>query len=231
MDIIFTVLVLIILVLCNLLIGSNKKKFKRLKYGIYILLICIIVILVICYYNKRKPEKYQSGGAYNKQKKINELLDRCKLPRNYSKTSHCFRDNTHQTCCMLSPSVRKYADTTGNEIGKASVKAYKKYLKQQNLPIPSDDELANMSTPWCTCLGAQVCSNYKFNKDTKTKIKFINNKQDESIVNSPNPKCELFISDKFLTRIHNTPGVNKINHNISDSICENELLKKTVNII
>jgi hypothetical protein len=38
-----------------------------------------------------------------------QLLEKCGLPK-YNKTSHCFSDSTHHTCCMLGPEARKYAD-------------------------------------------------------------------------------------------------------------------------
>jgi hypothetical protein len=69
-----------------------------------------------------------------------QLLEKCGLP-NYNKTSHCFSDSTHHTCCMLGPEARKYADNSGNPIGIASEDAF--YLRYGKKP----DELA----PWCTC--------------------------------------------------------------------------------
>jgi hypothetical protein len=55
-----------------------------------------------------------------------KLLEKCGLP-NYNKTSHCFSDSTHHTCCMLGPEARKYADNSGNPIGIASEDAF--YLR------------------------------------------------------------------------------------------------------
>ena len=49
----------------------------------------------------------------------------CGLPMDYNPTSHCFADGTHQTCCMLGPEARKYADESGNPIGSAAKKAFK----------------------------------------------------------------------------------------------------------
>ena len=34
-------------------------------------------------------------------------LDACGLPRGYWQTSHCFRDSTHHTCCLLGPEARR----------------------------------------------------------------------------------------------------------------------------
>ena len=70
-----------------------------------------------------------------------QLLEKCGLP-NYNKTSHCFSDSTHHTCCMLGPEARKYADNSGNPIGIASEDAF--YLRYGK----KTDEL----TPWCTCM-------------------------------------------------------------------------------
>ena len=63
--------------------------------------------------------------------------DKCGLP-NYDKTSHCFSDSTHHTCCMLDPEARKYADNSGNPIGIASEDSF--YLRYGKKP----DKLA----PW-----------------------------------------------------------------------------------
>ena len=52
-------------------------------------------------------------------------MNACGLPENYGPTSHCFADSTHQTCCMLGPEARAYADRSGNPIGKASERAFK----------------------------------------------------------------------------------------------------------
>ena len=91
------------------------------------------------------------------------LLEKCGLP-DIPETKHCFADLTHHTCCSLSNNARKYADSTGNNIGKLSEKVYNiKY---------NTDPYAN--TNWCTCTGSKVCSYYKDNIDSKTFIKFIN---------------------------------------------------------
>jgi hypothetical protein len=44
-----------------------------------------------------------------------KLLEKCALP-NYNKTSHCFSDSIHHTCCILGLESRKYADSFGNPI-------------------------------------------------------------------------------------------------------------------
>jgi hypothetical protein len=93
-----------------------------------------------------------------------QLLEKCGLP-NYNKTSHCFSDSTHHTCCMLGPEARKYADNSGNPIGIASEDAF--YLRYGKKP----DVLA----PWCTCTGSKVCSYYSDKFKDGTHIKFIGN--------------------------------------------------------
>ena len=193
----------------------------------------LIISFVLQNKNKRKTyrkrETYQNGGR--NKKKVNKLLDMCGLPKNYAETSHCFNDNTHQTCCMLSPETRRKADATRNKIGQASVKAYREYLKQNKKPIPTENELANINTPWCTCLGSQVCSNYKFTLDNNTNIKFVNNKQNKNIVKNPLAQCEKYLADKFLTRSHKTPDV--INSNIrgSNKECSLDLSRKRIQVI
>ena len=236
MDLIFTVLFLFVLILLNLIINTNKKRFKKVKKYVYLALVIIILCLLVSLIiqkRRKKKERYQNqngGRVYQSEKKIKKLLDRCQLPDNED-TRHCFRDNTHQTCCMLSPEVRKYADLSGNEIGKLSEKAFKEYLRKNNKPVPSDDELKTMSTPWCTCLGSQVCSSYKFTQDDKTTIKFVNDKQGNTIVNGPQNKCERYLSDKFFTRRHRTSGVTPSNVKWTKEECATDLNAKRVKIV
>lgn len=119
---------------------------------------------------------------------------------------HCFRDSTHQTCCLLGKEARKYADSSGNPIGTAAEKAF-----QNNFGRLPDE---NTLTPWCTCIGSKVCSYYsqKFGKKDGTHIKFIHNftkKQDK--LNKPNNKPNNIVFDrnesKYLLYEHKTPGV------------------------
>ena len=116
-----------------------------------------------------------------------QLLEKCGLP-NYNKTSHCFSDSTHHTCCMLGPEARKYADNSGNPIGIASEDAF--YLRYGNKP----DKLA----PWCTCTGSKVCSYYSNKFKDGTHIKFIG---DLSTKNEEDGIAKLGI------RKHKTPGI------------------------
>ena len=116
-----------------------------------------------------------------------QLLEKCGLP-NYNKTSHCFSDSTHHTCCMLGPEARKYADNSGNPIGIASEDAF--YLRYGKKP----DELA----PWCTCTGSKVCSYYSNKFKDGTHIKFIG---DLSTKNEEQGIVKLRISK------HTTPGI------------------------
>ena len=116
-----------------------------------------------------------------------QLLEKCGLP-NYNKTSHCFSDSTHHTCCMLGPEARKYADNSGNPIGIASEDAF--YLRYGNKP----DGLS----PWCSCTGSKVCSYYSDKFKDGTHIKFIGSlttkNEDDGIA-------------KLGIRKHMTPGV------------------------
>ena len=88
-----------------------------------------------------------------------------------------------------------------------------------------------MSTPWCTCLGSQVCSSYKFTQDDKTTIKFVNDKQGDTIVNGPQNKCERYLSDKFFTRRHRTSGVTPSNVKWTKEECATDLNAKRVKIV
>ena len=87
-------------------------------------MILIIGLLIISFIlqnkSNNKRERYQNGGS--NKKKVNTLLDMCQLPKNYEETSHCFNDNTHQTCCMLSPETRRNADASGIESEKLQLK-------------------------------------------------------------------------------------------------------------
>jgi hypothetical protein len=116
-----------------------------------------------------------------------QLLEKCGLPK-YNKTSHCFSDSTHHTCCMLGPEARKYADNSGNPIGIASEDAF--YLRYGKKP----DELS----PWCTCTGSKVCSYYSNKFKDGTHIKFIGNL---STKNEEDGIAKLGISK------HTTPGI------------------------
>ena len=229
----FSILFIVILILLNLFIRNNRRRFNRVKNYIYGLMILIIGLLIISFIlqnkSNNKREKYQNGGS--NKKKVDKLLDMCQLPKNYEATSHCFNDDTHQTCCMLSPETRRKADATRNKIGQVSVKAYLEYLKQNKKPIPTKEELANLDTPWCTCLGSQVCSNYKSNFDNKTNIKFVNDKQTKNIVKNPLAKCEKYLADEFLTVAHKTPGVVNSKIRGTNKECSLDLLRKRVQVI
>ena len=122
------------------------------------------------YVNSKKLEKtvhnpselFYFFNLFDNMQTREQLLEKCGLP-NYNKTSHCFSDSTHHTCCMLGPEARKYADNSGNPIGIASEDAfYLRYGKKTN-------EL----TPWCTCTGSKVCSYYSNKFKDGTHIKFI----------------------------------------------------------
>jgi len=106
---------------------------------------------------------------------------------------HCFQDSTHQTCCLLGKNAREYADKSGNPIGKESENTF---LKNYNFKADN-----NTLTPWCTCIGSEVCSYYsqKFGKKDGTHIKFIHDKN-KNIVLDRN-------ESKHLRFKHNTPGI------------------------
>jgi hypothetical protein len=116
----------------------------------------------------------------------------CGLQRD-ANTSHCFADSTHRTCCLLGKDSRKYANESGNPIGKASEDAFFKYYGVR------PDE--NMLTPWCTCMGSKVCSYYqqRFGKRDGTHIKFLNDKKDNIILDRDEQKYSIYN--------HTTPGI------------------------
>ena len=134
-----------------------------------------------------RKEKFQVERRESREK----LLEKCGLPNN-EKTSHCFADSTHHTCCMLGPKARAYADSSGNPIGITSENAFEnRYGRKAK---------KNEKTSWCTCTGSKVCSYYqkKFPNDG-THIKFIGN---------TNTKNEDEGIKKMNIMRHRTPGVN-----------------------
>ena len=133
--------------------------------------------------------------------KRKKLMKYCNL-HDYNETSHCFSDSTHQTCCMLGPKARKHADATGNPIGKASKKAAN-LRRKKNKNKKSKKTL----TPWCTCIGSNVCADYSKFKDG-THIKFINIPTSKnSIITNIDSDCEDDVRKKLFLGSHLTPGV------------------------
>ena len=106
-------------------------------------------------------------GNLNRHKASDIRYELCGLPR-ISSTDHCFHDITHRTCCMLGSEARDYADKTGNPIGKASSEAFYNYFGFR--------PQKNVLTPWCTCIGSQVCSFYSKTFNDGTHIKFIDDR-------------------------------------------------------
>ena len=142
----------------------------------------------------------------NNTNKRNQLMKVCGLPdvSGPVNTSHCFADSTHQTCCMLGPEARKYADETGNPIGTAAVKAYNIHNKTT---IDIEDTAL---TPWCTCFGSKVCSFYANKFKDGTHIKFLNDDNHENQVLTNIPKkigCEDWARESLNIRSHGTPGI------------------------
>ena len=162
--------------------------------------------------NNYNVESYQN--PYSQPEKREKLMNICGLPMDYTPTSHCFADGTHQTCCMLGPEARKYADDSGNPIGTAAKKAFNEYMGRD----PNEDEL----TPWCTCFGSEVCSFYSKKFNDGTHIRFVNNPQSDSDIRSDvSPNCEGYFRKKFSIVSHATPGINNNGNNTElDDICE-----------
>lgn len=191
-------------------------KFKKYNPSYFIIFLVLLFILVNVYhifFKKQFHENFQNSN------KISKLREQCGLPQNYRETGHCFADGTHQTCCMLGPEAREYADNSGNPIGAASIRAF----EAKNGRAPNADEL----TPWCTCFGSKVCSAYakKFPNDG-THIKFVNNPNSETdIRKNVHPDCEGHFRSKFSIRTHGTPGISESNSYSNSSLgetCENE---------
>ena len=129
-------------------------------------------------------------SRYDKSKRVNVFYEMCGIPESES-TRHCFYDDTHLTCCMLGGNARRYADLSGNPIGTAAAKAFTEYYGFS----PSDNTL----TPWCTCVGSQVCSFYGKRFSDGTHIKYIMNKNGEMIISTD--------ESKYIRYKHSTPGI------------------------
>ena len=154
--------------------------------------------------NKRTKEKLSKRKKmifYTKRKRKTKrelLLQKCGLPKT-KETSHCFADGTHHTCCLLDKKARNYADRSGNPIGRASKKAFRKKNKRN----PRKDE----KTPWCTCSGSTVCGYYS-DRFKKTRIGFMNDPNKNRIArNIISQKCEKNVRDKMKVIPHLTPGI------------------------
>ena len=128
----------------------------------------------------------------------------CGLP-NEHQVNHCFNDATHQTCCLLGSKARKYSNDSGNPIGEVSENMFKLQFGR----LPDNNDL----TPWCTCIGSQVCSYYADKFNDGTHIKFINN--NGTIIYNLLSECEKNIVEKYNFYKHMTPGVTNKNKDIS----------------
>tara|TARA_Y100000389_G_scaffold203258_1_gene251103 strand:+ start:4394 stop:5149 length:756 start_codon:yes stop_codon:yes gene_type:complete len=171
-------------------LAIKKSKYAYVPLLVDVL-IAVIAFFVYHYYYKKKV----GGGLKEDFKTRKDLLKLCGLPETIE-TSHCFADGTHHTCCELGPEARNYADRSGNPIGKASEKVSLKMRKN------SKD-----TKPWCTCTGSKVCSNYANKFKDGTKIKFINNPNNDKIASNVSPLKEEYYRRKFNIYSHRTPGV------------------------
>jgi hypothetical protein len=124
-----------------------------------------------------------------------DALAHCGLP-SARYTSHCFRDETHVSCCLLGPKARAYADASGNPIGALSERAAHDFN-------PSDP--AGPLTPWCTCAGSRVCSYYARLFGDGTRVKFLYDRANRKLV--PPEPSESAVADALGVGKHNTPGV------------------------
>ena len=178
---------------------DNKLKYtsKSLnkKYLIYIFNLI----------DKMSLRKYDKNISLS-QKSLNTL---CNLPKS-KQTTHCFNDSTHQTCCMLGYKSRQYSNKSDNPIGKIAEKMFYKYYNK----YPTKNDL----TPWCTCIGSNVCSYYALKFKDNTHIKFINNPYKNLIAYDFKNNCENKIKNKFNYHTHLTPGVDK--YNTTNKLCK-----------
>ena len=102
----------------------------------------------------------------NNKNKIAILKELCGLPDNYSPTSHCFNDETHQTCCNLNFKSQEHSRITGNPLDNAIRGA----LNELNMQKRNNNKRKKLRKyvkkhskeqgPWCTCTGSTVCGNY-----------------------------------------------------------------------
>lgn len=106
-------------------------------------------------------------------------------------TSHCFHDDTHHTCCLLGGEARRYANATGNPIGRASEQAF-----FETFGFYPD---AKTLTPWCTCIGSEACTFYAKRFHDGTHIKYIDSPTLGRVLHRD--------ESQYKVRTHRTPGV------------------------
>ena len=146
----------------------------------------------------------KKGGSYNKRDRMIQICFNPKknlLPE-HPAINHCFSDSTHQTCCMLGPRAREYAEKTGNPIGKISEDIEKYYNGEK--------DLSKENTPWCTCIGSEVCSYYANKFNDGTYLKFINDSRNNNYYDEiKNTSCENSVKKEIGYSSHLTPGITK----------------------
>ena len=233
-------------------------NYRWILYGIMIIIIvllCYVITKIILSnkYNQKnaknnkksknnnntlnKKERFVGGSSSSGmnsekyKKKINVLKDLCNMPQTENggqSTGHCFADGTHHTCCMLGNRTRESPDVKNNNpIGEPSIDVY---LKKKGMTRSQFDKIKHKTpTPWCTCFGSEVCSQYKKKFGDDTNIAFINNPFDDTeiVVDVPY-ECEGYFRDKFKVRQHGTPGVASASSQIPDNIitkCERHYTK------
>jgi hypothetical protein len=108
----------------------------KTKLNYFLVFLLVIFLGVNINHITCKNEFHES---FKNLDKISKLREKCGLPQDYSETGHCFADGTHQTCCMLGPEAREYADNSGNPIGAASIRAF----EAKNGRAPNADELTH----------------------------------------------------------------------------------------
>jgi hypothetical protein len=152
----------------------------------------------------KNTEKYQIKSMSQKSRK--KLLDKCGLP-DVPETQHCFNDSTHHTCCEIGPESSKYADSSGNPIGKLADDVFQKLPDNHS---KKQYYLKNGRRPWCTCFGSKVCGIYSKKYPNDTQIRFINAPYDDRLADKiryHNDDVEEEIRKNFNVMTHRTPGV------------------------
>jgi len=180
----------------------NQKKLDNLGIKI-IYIVSNFFAIIFQRYDNEKELKFSNVDQLNKifdiinSTPISNVISRndsidsfCGLPKSPN-TNHCFQDMTHRTCCMLGGEARKYADQSGNPIGKTSEKAFYDYYGF----YPDQNTL----TPWCTCIGSKVCSFYAKKFNDGTHVKYINSINKGKVLNQN--------EQNYSTITHLTPGI------------------------
>lgn len=110
--------------------------------------------------------------------------------------SHSFGvDRTHNLCCELGRKSRRYADASGNPIGRLA----------ESIDRDGDDA----TSAWSTCMGSNVCGVYANKFRDGTRARFATNRELTKLITDipPNADCEAFAASLLSAPRHGTPGI------------------------